>query len=408
MGIDRRLVVAAVAVAAAAIPAAAPAASPSAGSLVDPGGQVVWEGERLGRTPSVRPETCVLSQCDEFRLTVDLPARVWRRPGGVQIGVRWGVEGQDVDLYVYGPNGALAASSTGTIGFSAAQSVQLTTAANGTYRVVVVPVNVSDPDGLSYRGIAEVERPPRVRPLRELLPNLVALHPHHVRLATGAYYVPDGPGEAASCYPEEMAEQGARRCLRFDQGPGNRGDGPFELRYVMTRPGDPQLRQRIYRSDGSYRDHVADSWEFHPTHAHFHYKNFMSSRLWAADADGHRLSNTPVRTGRKNGFCLIDVDNIDFGSKGDAAKTYNFPRCNAPTDVDASGAHMTNGVSVGWADIYPWFLADQYIEISGLADGHYLLESLVDPNDTILETDETDNSATTLIRLSGNHAEIVD
>ncbi len=166
--------------------------------------------------------------------------------------------------------------------------------------------------------------------------------------------------------------------------------------------------QRIYRSDGSHRDRVADSWEFHPTHAHFHYKNFMTSRLWAADAAGRRLGDEPVRTGRKNGFCLIDVDNIAFGSKGDAAKTYNLPRCNAPTDFDASGAHMTNGVSVGWADVYPWFLADQYIEISDLADGHYVLESLVDPKDTILETDEADNSATALIRLSGNHAEIVN
>ncbi len=69
---------------------------------------------------------------------------------------------------------------------------------------------------------------------------------------------------------------------------------------------------------------------------------------------------------------------------------------------------MTNGVSVGWADVYPWFLADQYIEMSGLADGYYLLESLVDPSDKILETDETDNSSTTLIKLSGNHVEIVD
>ena len=402
------LVVAALAMAAGAVPATGTAASPGSGSLVDAGGRVTWEGKLPGQKPGVRPEACVLSQCDEFELTVALPSRVWNRPGGVQIGVRWGVEGQDVDLYVYGPGGELAASSIGTVGFSAAQSVLLTAAPNGRYRVVVVPVNVSDPDGLAYRGIAEVERSPRVRPLRELFPNLVALSTHNVRLATGAYFVPDGAGEAASCYPEEMAEQGARRCLRFDQGAGNRGDGPFELRYVMTRPGDPQLRQRIYRSDGSYRDHIADSWEFHPTHAHFHYKSFMSSRLWAADAAGRRLGAAPARAGHKNGFCLIDVDNIAFGSKGDAAKTYNFPRCNAPTDVDAAGAHMTNGVSVGWADVYPWFLADQYIEISGLADGYYLLESMVDPDDRIIETDETDNISQTLIRLSGDRAEVVD
>lgn len=42
-----------------------------------------------------------------------------------------------------------------------------------------------------------------------------------------------------------------------------------------------------------------------------------------------------------------------------------------------------------------------------LADGYYLLESLVDPDDTIVETEERDNNATTLIRLTGERAQVV-
>jgi hypothetical protein len=395
-------------VAALALATAAPAAAADAdaGTLSDADGQVRWQGARFVDSIVPTPQACRLGGCDEFQLDVELPAGTWDAPGGVQVGVRWGEEGQDIDLYVYGPDDPdrLAASSTGVYGFAAAQSVLLPRAANGRYRVVVVPVNASQ---ATYAGVAEVERPPAAQPLRDLLPNMVSLAPRHPTFSTGAYLVPHGAGEAASCYPEETAEQGARRCLRFDQGPANAGEGPLELRYRMDDPTDPQLRQRIHRSDGTYRDRVADTYELHPTHAHFHYRNFLQSHLWRSNERGERLGDAPVRSGRKNGFCVIDVDNTSFGSKGDAAKTYGFPRCQAPTDADADGTYMTNGISAGWADVYPWFLADQYIEVSGVPDGHYVLESVADPADTIVESDESDNSAAVLIRLAGDSAEVV-
>lgn len=381
----------------------AQAAEPAAGTLSDPGSQVLWEGKRFVGAMTPAPEACVILECDEFRLTVQLPAGVWEHPGGVQIGIRWGKEGQDLDLHVYGPDGRLAAKSEGTYGFSAAQSVLLRQAANGVYRVVVVPVNGED---IGYRGLAEVERLPAVAPQRELRPNLVSLEPGNVRLATGAYFFEEGLGEAASCYPEETVEHGARRCLRFDQIVANVGAGPFEVRYRMDDPADAELRQRIYRSDGSFYDRRADTYELHPAHAHFHYRNFAQSHLWASNAEGDRLGQSPVRSGRKNGFCMIDVDNVWFGRKGDAAKAYNFPRCNAPTESDASGTYMTNGISVGWADVYNWFLADQYIEVSGLEDGYYLLETEADAAGTIVETHEQDNESWSLIRLRGNAAEL--
>jgi hypothetical protein len=44
---------------------------------------------------------------------------------------------------------------------------------------------------------------------------------------------------------------------------------------------------------------------------------------------------------------------------------------------------MVNGISVGWADVYNWFLPGQFIEVSGLPDGYYRLETEADPNNTI-------------------------
>jgi hypothetical protein len=46
---------------------------------------------------------------------------------------------------------------------------------------------------------------------------------------------------------------------------------------------------------------------------------------------------------------------------------------------------------VGWLDVYSKNLPDQWIDITGIPDGEYWLESESDPDDAILESDETNN-----------------
>ncbi|HEX2240755.1 MAG TPA: lysyl oxidase family protein, partial [Actinomycetota bacterium] len=341
--------------------------------------------------------------CDEFELTVDLPQGAWAKPGGVQIGIQWPDEAQDLDLFVYDEAGGLIAQSDGVFA-STAESVILESAANGVYRVVVSPRFT---EGLSYIGLAEVEHLPAVKPARRLLPNLISLEPRNFFFATGAYLVDPGVS-ASSCYPEEMIEDGARRCMRFDQIIANVGDGPFELRYRMDGLGTEQnLTQRIYHSDGKFTDRLADVYEFHAAHAHFHYANFAQSLLWRSNREGEKLGSKPVVEGKKNGFCMIDVENVGFGEKGDAARTYYFPRCNAPTETEGSNVYMVNGISVGWADVYNWFLADQYLEVSDVEDGYYLVETVTDPARTVVESNERDNVTSVLIQLCGDQVELV-
>jgi hypothetical protein len=50
--------------------------------------------------------------------------------------------------------------------------------------------------------------------------------------------------------------------------------------------------------------------------------------------------------------------------------------------------------------MYDWYLPDQYIEVSGVPDGYYILETLADPDNTLREADETNNCGAVLIRLS--------
>jgi hypothetical protein len=380
-------------------------------------GVVTWGGSFQDAAAVSSPElyaapgSCDGLSCEEFDLDVQLPATVWdTAPGGVQVAVDWfPLEENDLDLYVYGPSGSLAARSDGVVA-STGESVRLRSAANGRYRVVVVPRIVVGP--MDYRGFAEVERDPAVEPVRRLLPNLVAVPSRHPQLRTGAYFVDHEVQGTPSCYPEEVAEEGARRCLRFDQIIANHGEGPFELRYRMEGVAtDQQLRQRIYSSDGSFTDVKVDTYEFHATHAHFHYKSFGQAFLHRVAPDG---SLVKVRESAKNGFCLIDVENTRFGLdptgrpyKGEAPRAYYFPRCNAPTERDESGTSMVNGISAGWADVYNWFLADQYIEISGVPDGLYVIETVANPSRTVHETTLADNTARITIRLRGDTVELV-
>lgn len=350
------------------------------------------------------PESCAVTPCHEIFLDVDLRARDWNPDGGLQVGLRWTDEEQDLDLYVYRPGGGLAAKSNGFYA-STGEAVLITAPSSGRYRILVVPRDTAD---VAYEGVAQIERGTAPAPVRDLLPDLIALPPRHATFSTGTYLVSEPGALPTSCYPEEIIEDGAQRCLRFDQILGNVGAGTFELRYdangVAT---DQQLLQRVYRSDGSWSERPAGRYEFHPTHAHLHYRNFAVSELWASDEHGRRLGDEPVRVGSKNGFCVQDVENIWFGRHGDAARSYYFPQCDAPTDSGTSGPVLRQGMSVGWGDVYNWFLPDQYIEVSGVPDGYYLLDTTADADGLVLETSEHNNSASALIRICGQAAEIV-
>lgn len=374
----------------------ASAATPSSGTLTSTTTPVTWTGSFNSAD----------DPADVFTVTVNLPTGVWSQPGGVQFGIRFPYDpsNNDLDLYVYDANGDEIASSA--YGDENAESVILPSLPNGTYTVEVVPFTANN--GISYEGLVEVEYFPTVTPLRDLLPNLISLPQRNVTFeSTTSPLLP-----YSSCRPEEVAEQGARRCLRFDQIIGNVGNGPLEIRYELEGAAtDQRLLQRVYRSDGTFYERFAEKYVFHAAHAHFHYANFAISKLWRSNPAGIKLGSAPVREGRKNGFCLIDVENIWYGQKGDAARRYTS--C-LPADETEEGAGQINGISVGWGDVYNWYLADQYIEVSGVADGYYILETIADPNGgtagptgTIVETSDADNSVQVHIEICGNQAGIV-
>ena len=61
------------------------------------------------------------------------------------------------------------------------------------------------------------------------------------------------------------------------------------------------------------------------------------------------------------------------------------------------------GITVGWEDVYAPYLPDQFIAISDLNEGDYVLENQVNPNQLLPESDYPDNFASVKIHYIPPH-----
>jgi hypothetical protein len=96
-----------------------------------------------------------------------------------------------------------------------------------------------------------------------------------------------------------------------------------------------------------------------------------------------------VAAGEKTSFAIIDFVEYDPSLPG-------FPS----GDGVYSGG-LVQGISVGWGDVYGGYLPDQWIDVTGVPPGRYWLEARVDPQNLVLESNESNNVARILVDLSG-------
>ena len=54
---------------------------------------------------------------------------------------------------------------------------------------------------------------------------------------------------------------------------------------------------------------------------------------------------------------------------------------------------QVQGLRPGWGDVYGSTLEGQFIELTGVPDGQYYLEGLVDPGNLVKESKESNNSS---------------
>jgi hypothetical protein len=187
----------------------------------------------------------------------------------------------------------------------------------------------------------------------------------------------------------------------------NPGAGPLELRYTgaaVASTSAMRAVQRLYDSRGGYHDRQAGWFYFDPAHQHFHYRDFAVAALWRADRRGHRLGRSPIRTGRKDGFCLEEMDAYTASA---GASRYSYPQACYPTMQPDGTLTQVNGLSRGYLDVYDETLTDQSIEVTGVPDGYYLLAITVDPEHTLELAKSSQLTSWQLIQLCGDKAEPV-
>ena len=153
-----------------------------------------------------------------------------------------------------------------------------------------------------------------------------------------------------SCAIEEgcVVEPGQRRLLRFSTMTPNIGASDLVL-------GDPS---------------TTEGFEFAPCHGHFHFNGYARYEL----VDG---TGAVVAVGHKQAFCLLDSEPVG-GVPG------------APTEPRFHCQFQ--GLQRGWADIYDASLDCQWVDITDVPDGDYLLRISINPDHVIDESNFDNNT----------------
>uniref|UniRef100_A0A3Q2YVA6 Lysyl oxidase homolog n=1 Tax=Hippocampus comes TaxID=109280 RepID=A0A3Q2YVA6_HIPCM len=227
-----------------------------------------------------------------------------------------------------------------------------------------------DPDNPYYNHYDVYERP-RSRSSRPGygtryhqygLPDLV-LDPYYIQTAA---YVQSTPMYNLRCASEENClsstaylarDYDTRMLLRFPQRVKNQGTADF-------RPSRPRY-----------------SWEWHSCHQHFHSMDEFS-RYELLDSTTHRS----VAEGHKVSFCLEDTS-CDYGY-------YRRYACTS----------HTQGLSPGCYDTYNADIDCQWIDITDVKPGNYVLKVSVNPSYQVPEEDYTNNIVRCEVRYTGNYA----
>jgi len=190
-----------------------------------------------------------------------------------------------------------------------------------------------------------------------------------------------------------------RLVLRAGNSIDNVGRGPAELLGVRSGPFLMKARQRIYRRqpiNGKRRLGITTGarlfFKFVPGQVRYwKYHHAAAFQLWRLDRRGERARL--VRRGPKISYCLRDLQH-SRPQRPFSPPNPVYPAC----DTSFLARKVELGTSVGWSDVYPPSYPEQWIDVTGLR-GCFAYRHVADPGNGILESDERNNAATTIVRL---------
>ena len=198
-----------------------------------------------------------------------------------------------------------------------------------------------------------------------------------------------------------IVEEDGRTLLRLSNEVANAGAGPLEVFPSAASTGcdgdsdtanDRGASQRLFADtngsgaferggDGVGSERYFGCLRYHPAHDHWHTLDFSSYELRS------ERSGRLVRARRKVGFCLADY-RVAFPAP-DVTQTPHYP---SGSQLERGcDSFATQGLSVGWADVYTFAMPGQEIAVGGLRRGRYCLTSRTDPRGLLEELDEDNN-----------------
>lgn len=171
--------------------------------------------------------------------------------------------------------------------------------------------------------------------------------------------------DAASCSIEEACVEapGWRRLLSFDTWTPNTGTADLYL--------------------GAPED-SAELFEFSPCHDHFHFNSYARYEL--RDSTG-----AVAARGHKQSFCLLDF--------------FSYPE---EVDRDNYYGCENQGIQVGFQDVYGDHLDCQWVDVTDVPPGDYLLRIELNYEGILLESDYSNNIAEVTISIPPADMDVTD
>jgi hypothetical protein len=185
--------------------------------------------------------------------------------------------------------------------------------------------------------------------------------------------------------------------LGFDSAVRNIGAGPLIITGARPEPGvETMSADQVVVNEGSPRSVVPRVGELRyvrsPDHRHWHLLGFDRYELRRAD------SGATVVADRKSGFCL-----------GDRYPVRTLPLVGKPLEpvyrsrCGLDQPHLLGireGISVGYGDDYAPQLEGQFVDLTALRAGRYVLVHHANADRGIVETSYDNNASSLLLRLS--------
>jgi hypothetical protein len=192
-----------------------------------------------------------------------------------------------------------------------------------------------------------------------------------------------------------VVERDGRERLVFLSAVENVGAGPLVVggrRDAGER--DMHGTQLVRRVDGSSATvplRARLRFVVSETHRHWHLLGFETYELRTVDAQ-------TLSRDHKTGFCLGDRYDASMSTRlpGEPARAFWTQECGRG---QTERRRILEGISPGFGDDYVPLLEGQYIDVTGLPPGRYVLVHRVNSDHDIRESGYVNNAASTLLEL---------